>query len=139
MKAITPCPAARGPVAKSVPVFPVSPVEVLKGRRKVSAEPSLLQAEQGQLSQPFVTGEVFHPSDGVCGPRLDPLQEGRAFLVLRTPEPIMSRSKAGWKVENVEERRAEEVILVAVAQAWQRFCKEVEASGSSGRCKREER
>lgn len=97
-----------------------------------------MQAEQGQLSQPFVRGGVFHPSDGVCGPPLDPLQEVGAFLVLRTPEPITSRSKAGWKVENVEERRAEEVILVRVAQGWQRFCREVVASASSGRCDREE-
>jgi len=33
---------------------------------------SLLQAEQPQLSQPFLTAEVFHPSHHFCGPPLDP-------------------------------------------------------------------
>ena len=59
---------------------------VLKGCNKVSPEPSLLPAEPPQLSQPFLIGEVFHPSDHFCGPPLDPLQQVRVFPVLRTPE-----------------------------------------------------
>jgi len=47
-------------------------------------EPPLLQAEQPQLSQPFFTGELFHPSDHFCGPPLDPVQQ--VFLVLRGPK-----------------------------------------------------
>ncbi|KAK4810749.1 hypothetical protein QYF61_007723 [Mycteria americana] len=43
-------------------------------------------AEQPQLSQPFLIGEVFHPSDHFCGPPLDPLQQVHVFPVLRTPE-----------------------------------------------------
>ncbi|KAK4825246.1 hypothetical protein QYF61_025645, partial [Mycteria americana] len=31
-------------------------------------------------------GEVFHPSDPLCGPPLDPLQQVHVFPVLRTPE-----------------------------------------------------
>jgi len=46
---------------------------VLKGHNKVSLESSLLQAEQPQLSQPFLVGEVFQSSDRFCGPPLDPV------------------------------------------------------------------
>jgi len=49
-------------------------------------EPSLLQGEQPQLSQPFLIGEVFQSSDDVCGPPLDPLQQVHVFPVLRAPE-----------------------------------------------------
>jgi len=58
----------------------------MEGYTKVFLEPSLLQAEQSQLSQPFLTGEVFHPSDNFCGPPLDPLQQVHIFPVLRAPE-----------------------------------------------------
>ncbi|KAK4823530.1 hypothetical protein QYF61_003039 [Mycteria americana] len=61
-------------------------LKILEGCNKVSPEPSLLQAEQPQLSQPFFRGEVFHPSDHFCGPPLDPLQEVHVFPVLRAPE-----------------------------------------------------
>ncbi|KAK4827937.1 hypothetical protein QYF61_022552 [Mycteria americana] len=43
-------------------------------------------AEQPQLSQPVLIGEVLHPLDHFCGPPLDPLQQVRVFPVLRTPE-----------------------------------------------------
>ncbi|KAK4812348.1 hypothetical protein QYF61_017125 [Mycteria americana] len=43
-------------------------------------------AEQPQLSQPVLVGEVFHPSDHFCGPSLDPLQQVHVFPVLRAPE-----------------------------------------------------
>ncbi|KAK4811229.1 hypothetical protein QYF61_022126, partial [Mycteria americana] len=61
-------------------------VKILKGCNKVSLEPSLLQAEQPQLSQPVLIGEVFQPSDHFCGPPLDPLQQLHVFPVPRTPE-----------------------------------------------------
>jgi len=50
------------------------PLQVLEGSNKVSLEPSLLQAEQPQLSQPALTGEVFQPSDRFCVLPVDPLQ-----------------------------------------------------------------
>ena len=50
-----------------VPVFPVDTLSVLKGHNEISPQPSLLQAEQPQLSQPFLTGEVLQPSDHCCG------------------------------------------------------------------------
>ncbi|KAK4826501.1 hypothetical protein QYF61_009574 [Mycteria americana] len=45
-----------------------------------------VRAEQPQLSQPVLIGEVFHPSDHFCGPPLDPLQQVHVFPVLRTLE-----------------------------------------------------
>ena len=47
---------------------------------------SLLQAEQAQLLQPLFTGEVLQPSDHLCGPPLDPLQQLLIFPVLGTPD-----------------------------------------------------
>jgi len=38
-----------------------------KGCYKVSPESSLVQAEQTQVSQPLLIGEVFHPSVHFCG------------------------------------------------------------------------
>ncbi|KAK4815434.1 hypothetical protein QYF61_002649, partial [Mycteria americana] len=68
------------------PVFLISPLYVLKGCSKISPEPSLLQAEQPQLSQPFFIGQVFQPSDHFHGPPLDPLEQVHILLVLGTPE-----------------------------------------------------
>ena len=48
-------PVATGPIKKPVPVFLTSPLQVLKGHNEVSPQPSLLQAEQPQLSQPFAS------------------------------------------------------------------------------------
>ncbi|XP_075596540.1 protein shortage in chiasmata 1 ortholog [Balearica regulorum gibbericeps] len=61
-------------------------VKVLEGCYKVSPEPSLLQAEQPQLSQPVFTGEVLQPSDHLHVPPLGSLQQVHVFLVLGTPE-----------------------------------------------------
>jgi len=52
----------------------------------VSLELSLLQAEQPQLSQPVLTGEVLQPSDHFCGPPLDTLQQVHVLLMLGAPE-----------------------------------------------------
>ena len=37
-------------------------------------------------TQPFLKGELFHPSEHFCGPPLDPLQQVHSFPVLRAPE-----------------------------------------------------
>ncbi|XP_074433859.1 TBC1 domain family member 31 isoform X2 [Larus michahellis] len=60
-----------------------SPPQILEGCYKFSLEPSLLQAEQPQLSQPVLTAEVLQPSDHLCGPPLDPLQQVHVLPVLR--------------------------------------------------------
>ncbi|KAK4810711.1 hypothetical protein QYF61_007685 [Mycteria americana] len=59
---------------------------VLEGCYKVSQEPSLLQAEQPQLSQPVLIGEVLQHSDHFRSPPLDSLQQVHVLLVLRAPE-----------------------------------------------------
>ena len=48
-------------------LFPISPLQVTAGCSKVSLQPSLLQAEQPQLSQPVLPVEGFQPSDLCCG------------------------------------------------------------------------
>jgi len=49
-------------------------------------EPSLLQAEQPQLSQPVLTGEVLQPSNHFCGPLWLHSQQLHVCPVLRAPE-----------------------------------------------------
>ena len=48
----------------------------------MSLEPSLLQVEQSQLSQPFLISRGAQPSDHLCGPPLDPVQQLQVFPVL---------------------------------------------------------
>ena len=57
----------------------------MEGHNKVSLELSLLQAEQPQLSQPVLIGEVLQPSDNFCQPSLA-LQRVHVFPVLKAPE-----------------------------------------------------
>ncbi|KAK4813670.1 hypothetical protein QYF61_017637, partial [Mycteria americana] len=80
-KAITPCPITTSPCKKSLSSF-----LVLEGCYKVSPEPSLLQAEQPQLSQPVFIGEVLQPSHHLRGPPLDSLQQVHVLLMLGAPE-----------------------------------------------------
>jgi len=61
-------------------------LQVLEGCYKVSLQPSLLQAGQCQLSQPFLLEEVLHPSDHFCGPPVDLLQQVHVLLMLGAPE-----------------------------------------------------
>jgi len=62
------------------------PLQLLEGCSKVSPQLALLQAEQPQLSQPFHIAEVLQPSDHLCGPPLNLLQQLHVLLVLRAPE-----------------------------------------------------
>ena len=101
-EAITPCPIPTCPCKKSLSGSLVGPLQVLKSWYKISLEPSLLQTEQPQLSQPFFTGEVFHSSDNFCVPPLDPLQQLHGFPVLRAPE-----LDAGLHVGSHAQSRAE--------------------------------
>jgi len=67
------------------PAFLWAPLRYWKAEVRCP-QPSLLQAEQPQLSQRFLTGEVFQPSDHLCHPPLDPLQQLHILLVLGAPE-----------------------------------------------------
>ncbi|KAK4826701.1 hypothetical protein QYF61_010916 [Mycteria americana] len=80
-KATTPCPITIGPCKKSLSSF-----LVLEGCYKVFLEPSLLQAEQPQLSQPVFIGEVLQPSDHLHGSPLDLFQQVCVLLMLGAPE-----------------------------------------------------
>jgi len=62
-KTIASCPVTTGSDQKSFSMFSVSSLYIWKGSNKVSPEPSLLRAEEPQLSQSFFIGEVFQPSD----------------------------------------------------------------------------
>jgi len=53
---------------------------------KIPTEPSLLQAEQFQLSQPFLIGEMLQTLIHLCDPSLDSHQYINASLVLGSPE-----------------------------------------------------
>jgi len=99
-KAIIPCPITTHLAKKIFPIFPIGPLQVLKGCYKVSLQPSLLQAEQPQ------------PSAHFCGPPLDPLQQLRVFPVLRAPE-----LDAGLQVGSQQSRGAESPLLTC----WPRF------------------
>ena len=70
----------------SVSSFLINFLQALEGCSKVSPQPSLLRAEQPQLPQPFLIGEVFQPWDHFCGPPLDPLQHVHLFPMLRASE-----------------------------------------------------
>ena len=74
LKKISPCSLSTDSAKESVSFFPVAPLQILKGRSQFTTQPSLLQAEQPQLPQPVLTGEVFHSADHCCGPLLDTVQ-----------------------------------------------------------------
>lgn len=67
----------------------------------VSLQPSLLQAEQGQLPQAFFIGKVLKPSEHLHGPLLDPLQQLHTFLVLGS-QTWTQYSR--WGLKRVEQR-----------------------------------
>ena len=68
----------------SVPLI-TALIYILKGHYQITSQPFLLQAEEPQLSQPVLIGEVFHPMDHICNPPLDVLQQIHVSPVQRTP------------------------------------------------------
>ena len=80
---------------KSLPRFPVHPLWILEGRYKIPPDPSLLQAEEPQLSQPAFVGEVLQPCDHLCSPPLDPLYSSVSFLWWGPPELGVSQEYRG--------------------------------------------
>ncbi|NXX41506.1 CASPA protein, partial [Tricholaema leucomelas] len=61
-------------------------LQILESHSKVSLKPSLLQAEEPQLSQPVLIAELLQPSDHLRGSPLDLLQQFHVLLVLGAPE-----------------------------------------------------
>ena len=60
-------------------------LQVVEDCNEVSPEPSFLQAKQAKLPQPLFIGEVLQPTDHLCGPPLDLLQQLRTLPVLGAP------------------------------------------------------
>ncbi|KAK4829762.1 hypothetical protein QYF61_006486 [Mycteria americana] len=79
----------------------IGPLQIPEGCYKVSLQPSLLQAEQPQLSQPVFIGEVLQPSDHFHGPPLDSLQQVHVLLMLGAPE-LDTVLQVGWHKSRVE-------------------------------------
>lgn len=71
----------------------------------VSSEPFFfLQAEEPQLSQPFLTGEVFHPSDCFCDCFLGPAPIG-SYLSHAGDSPVGHSTPGGvsqWQAREAE-------------------------------------
>lgn len=63
-----PCLAPTIPDADSLSSFSVGALQIQEGCCDVSMQPSLLQAEQFQLSQPVFMGKMFWSSDQFHGP-----------------------------------------------------------------------
>ena len=84
-KTISPHPVATCSHKMFLSSFPLVPIWVLEGCYNIPPEPSLLQAEKPQFSQPLLTGEVLQTSDQLHGPPLDSLQQFHVFLVLGAP------------------------------------------------------
>ncbi|KAJ7395230.1 hypothetical protein BTVI_156996 [Pitangus sulphuratus] len=74
-------------------------LQTLEGCYEVSMQPSFLQAEQSQLSQPAFIREVLQSSYHPHGPPLDLLQQFRTILMLGPSE-----LHAVFQVESHESR-----------------------------------
>ena len=110
-------------------MLPVSLLHILEVCYKVTPEPSLLQAEQPQLPQAVLVGEVLQPSDHLCGPPLAPLQHIHVLPMLGAPELDavlqVGSQESGVKGQNPFPRPAGHAALDAAqdtvgfhAQSW---------------------
>ena len=61
LKTISPCPAVIYAFKELIPLLFIGSFLVLEGCNKVTLQPSLLQAEQGQLPQPMFVEELLQP------------------------------------------------------------------------------
>ena len=68
------CPVTGHHCKESGPVFPTPTLQIFRGISKVPSQPSLLQAEQAQLPQPLLVGEMLQSPHHPCSPPLDSLQ-----------------------------------------------------------------
>ncbi len=53
---------------------------------RILSQSSFLKAEQTQITQPFLIGEMLQPPYYLCGPPLDSFQEIPVFFVPGSPE-----------------------------------------------------
>ena len=71
---VAPCPVAGHHWKESGPILLTPTLKIYMGIYKVPSQPSLLQAEQAQLPQPFLTGEMLQSPHHPCSTPLDSLQ-----------------------------------------------------------------
>jgi len=71
---VAPCPVAGHYWKESGPILLTPTLQIFRSISKVPSQPSLLQAEQAQLPQPFVVGEMLQSPHHPRSPPLDPLQ-----------------------------------------------------------------
>jgi len=93
-KAIPLCPIIIYPCKKSVSLLLISSLQVLGSRNEISPEPSLLQAEQNQLPQPFLIGEVLQPPEHRHG-LLWTCSNSSTFLLYWRPQTWTQYSRWG--------------------------------------------
>ena len=65
---IAPCPVAGHHCKESGPVLLTPTLQIFRGISKVPSQPSLLQAEQAQLPQPLLGGEMLQSPHHPCSP-----------------------------------------------------------------------
>ena len=68
---IAPCPVAGHHWEESGPILLTPTLQIFMGISKVPSQPSLLQAEQAQLPQPLLTGEMLQSPPHPRSPALD--------------------------------------------------------------------
>jgi len=71
---IAPCPVAGHHWKESGPVLLTPTLQIFRGIYKVPSQPSLLQAEQAQLPQPLLVGEMLQSPPHPRSPPLESLQ-----------------------------------------------------------------
>jgi len=77
---VAPCPVAGHHWKESGPVILTPTLKMFTGISKVPSQPSLLQAEQAQLPQPFLVGEMLQSPHHPRSPPLDSLQGDTEYL-----------------------------------------------------------
>ena len=93
---VAPCPVAGHHWKESGPVLLTPTLQIFMGISKVPSQPSLLQAEQAQLPQPLLVGEMLQSPPHPRSPVLDSLQQLLIFLEQGSPA---LQGKQGPKAE----------------------------------------
>jgi len=86
LKAISPCPVPTDHWKEVGHVPLPSTLKTFININKIPSESSFLKAEQTQLIQPVLTGEMLLAFYHLRGPPLDSLQENHVFFVPESPE-----------------------------------------------------
>lgn len=79
-KTTAPCPVNTSPCRKSFSIFLIGPFYILKCWNTISPQSSFLQAEEPQLSQPFLIEEVLQIPYHFHVPSLDSFQEVHVLM-----------------------------------------------------------